>query len=144
MKRKIAIVLILVMMLMLTACAANPKDTEIKTVEKNGDTLFAIYDYDAKYNADSGCRHFCPPATMTEENQRDAAEAALAFAELAGVSQLVRVDFIVRDSDQKVYILEGNGLPGMTNTSMLPEEARVAGITMPELCTMLVRSAFER
>ena len=103
-----------------------------------------IYDYDAKYNADSGCRHFCPPATMTEENQRDAAEAALAFAELAGVSQLVRVDFIVRDSDQKVYILEGNGLPGMTNTSMLPEEARVAGITMPELCTMLVRSAFER
>ena len=48
MKRKIAIILILVMILMLTACAAKPKGTEIKTVEKNGDTLFAIYDYDAK------------------------------------------------------------------------------------------------
>ena len=36
------------MILMLTACAAKPKGTEIKTVEKNGDTLFAIYDYDAK------------------------------------------------------------------------------------------------
>ena len=48
MKRIIAIILILVMMLMLTACAAKPKGSEIKTVEKNGDTLFAIYDYDAK------------------------------------------------------------------------------------------------
>lgn len=100
-----------------------------------------IYDYDAKYNADSGCRHFCPPVSIPEEIQVEVATAALRFAKAAGADQLVRIDFIVRSSDKKVYLLEGNGLPGMTNTSMLPEEARTAGIAMPELCTLLVRGA---
>ena len=100
-----------------------------------------IYDYDAKYNEDSGCRHFCPPVSISEEIQAQVADAALRFAAAAGADQLVRIDFIVRNSDKKVYLLEGNGLPGMTNTSMLPEEARTAGISMPELCTLLVRGA---
>lgn len=100
-----------------------------------------IYDYDAKYNADSGCRHFCPPVSIPEEIQAEVADAAIRFAKAAGADQLVRIDFIVRSSDKKVYLLEGNGLPGMTNTSMLPEEARTAGIAMPELCTLLVRGA---
>ena len=100
-----------------------------------------IYDYDAKYNADSGCRHFCPPVSIPDDIQAQVADAALRFASAAGTDQLVRIDFIVRSSDKKVYLLEGNGLPGMTNTSMLPEEARTAGINMPELCTMLVRGA---
>ena len=48
MKRKIAFILMLVMLMLLTlaACATKPKGTEIKTVEKNGDTLFVIYDFD--------------------------------------------------------------------------------------------------
>ena len=100
-----------------------------------------IYDYDAKYNADSGCRHFCPPVSIPEEIQAEVADAAIRFAKAAGADQLVRIDFIVRSSDKNVYLLEGNGLPGMTNTSMLPEEARTAGIAMPELCTLLVRGA---
>ncbi len=46
MKRKIAIVLLAVMLLALTACAAKPKGTDILTVEKGGQELFVIYNYE--------------------------------------------------------------------------------------------------
>lgn len=103
-----------------------------------------IYDYDAKYNAQSPCRHLCPPETMTAEEQADASAAALAYAKAVGAESLVRVDFISRRSDGKAFILEGNGLPGMTETSLLPCEAKAEGISLPELCSNLVQSALKR
>ncbi len=100
-----------------------------------------IYDYDAKYNVNSPCRHLCPPETMNEEEQSIAKAAAKAYAVAVGAESLVRVDFIIRPSDGKVFVLEGNGLPGMTETSLLPIEAQTEGISLPELCSRLVRSA---
>ena len=100
-----------------------------------------IYDYDAKYNANSKTRHPCPPENMTPSQQEEVAREALAYAKKVGAENLVRVDVIVRASDGKVFILEGNGLPGMTPTSLVPTEAKTAGISMTELCSSLVESA---
>ena len=100
-----------------------------------------IYDYDAKYNANSKTRHPCPPENMTPAQQDEVAREALAYAKKVGAENLVRVDVIVRASDGKVFVLEGNGLPGMTPTSLVPTEAKTAGISMTELCASLVESA---
>ena len=100
-----------------------------------------IYDYDAKYNAESKTRHPCPPENMTPAQQDEVAREALAYAKKVGAENLVRVDVIVRSSDGKVFVLEGNGLPGMTPTSLVPTEAKTAGISMTELCSSLVESA---
>lgn len=100
-----------------------------------------FYDFEAKY-APGGSEHICP-AKISEElaktMQRLAVKAHKAL-ECAGVS---RTDFIVDDS-QICWILETNTIPGMTETSLLPDAARAAGMTFPEVCEKLIDLALER
>ena len=58
----------------------------------------------------------------------------------AGVS---RTDFILEE-DGSAWVLETNTLPGMTETSLLPDAARAAGIEFPDLCVQLVEDALKR
>jgi len=51
-----------------------------------------------------------------------------------------RIDFLM-DAANRFYCLEANTLPGMTPLSLLPQEAKTAGISYPELCEMIARSA---
>jgi D-alanine-D-alanine ligase len=46
-------------------------------------------------------------------------------------------------SRAKFYCLEANTLPGMTQTSLIPQAAAAAGITFPELCERIVRIALD-
>lgn len=100
-----------------------------------------FYDFEAKY-AQGGSRHICP-AHLTEEQtltiQKRAREAHFAL----GCDGVSRSDFIL-DSAGEFWILETNTIPGMTSTSLLPEAARVAGISFPELCVQLVEMALEK
>lgn len=48
------------------------------------------------------------------------------------------------DDEGDWWILETNTIPGMTGTSLLPDAARAAGISFPELCTMLIEFALEK
>lgn len=54
-----------------------------------------------------------------------------------------RLDFMMRE-DGRMYCLEANTLPGMTPTSLLPQEAQALGIGFPELCEELVRLSLRR
>jgi D-alanine-D-alanine ligase len=54
-----------------------------------------------------------------------------------------RVDIIL-DKNREPQVLEVNTIPGMTETSLLPEAAAVAGISMPQLCERVVRLSLER
>ena len=54
-----------------------------------------------------------------------------------------RVDFIL-DAEGNPYCLEANTLPGMTPTSLLPQEARAEGIEYPELCEKIIEISMER
>lgn len=98
------------------------------------------YDFESKY-APGGCEHVIP-ARIDDEialKLRDLAKKAHHALGCHGVS---RTDFII-DEEGSPWILETNTIPGMTATSLLPDTARVAGYTFPELCTKLVEYALE-
>lgn len=102
-----------------------------------------LLDYDAKYIHKSGeTLYHCPPRHVSEEVQKIAREQALKFAEAAGASTLVRVDVLVRRSDNAIFVLEGNSMPGCTDSSFMPRAARAAGMDVPELCSRLALAAF--
>ena len=48
------------------------------------------------------------------------------------------------DREGKLYCLEANTLPGMTPTSLIPQEAAVLGMSYPELCEELIRISMEK
>ncbi|MCB5410197.1 D-alanine--D-alanine ligase [Pseudogemmobacter faecipullorum] len=99
------------------------------------------YDYDAKYKT-GGSRHVLPA-----ELPREITEACLTISEKAcavlGCRGLARVDFRYDDARglAGLIILEVNTQPGMTPTSLAPEQAALCGISFPELCDRLVRDA---
>lgn len=99
------------------------------------------YDFDSKY-APGGSEHICPARLSDDDTAHIMATAVAAHNALCchGVS---RTDFIL-DANGDAWVLETNTLPGMTATSLLPDAAKAAGISFPELCTKLVQSAFER
>ena len=101
-----------------------------------------LYDYDAKYTHAAGeTQYLCPPQHIPEHLQQKAQEAAIAFAREIHAETLLRVDVIIRLSDEKIFVLEGNALPGCTESSLLPKAAAVAGIDFVSLCSGLVRHA---
>ena len=108
----------------------------IEIVPKIGDS----YDFESKY-APGGSEHICP-APIDEETTRKMQEYAIMAHKVLGCRGVSRSDFIV-DADGIPWILETNTIPGMTATSLLPDAARAAGMTFPELCTALIEYALE-
>ena len=99
----------------------------------------AFYTYEARY-APGRSEHFCP-APLGDALVKRVQEIAVAAHRTLGCRDLSRVDFVVGDAP---VLLEVNTLPGFTDTSLYPEAAGVAGITMPELCARLVEEALRR
>jgi D-alanine-D-alanine ligase len=121
------------------------------TVAVMGDRALAVtdivpqtkfYDYEAKY-APGGSRHIVPadvPAEVTDAVMRWAVEAHRAL----GCRGVTRADFRYDDTRSGtggVFILEVNTQPGMTPTSLVPEQAHHAGITFTELVRWMVEDA---
>jgi D-alanine-D-alanine ligase len=89
-----------------------------------------FYDYHAKY-APGGSRHILP-ARIPPKVAARAQALALAACRVLGTRGTARVDFIV-DRRYGPSLLEVNTIPGMTETSLLPEAARAAGIDFDAL-----------
>ena len=101
-----------------------------------------FYDYDAKY-ADGGSRHVVPAAVRDDVADRAKAVAVAAHRAL-GCRGASRADFRLDDTrsgDARLVLLEVNTQPGMTPTSLLPEQAQFCGISYPELCAWMVENA---
>jgi D-alanine-D-alanine ligase len=98
----------------------------------------AFYDYRAKYEKGMSDHFF--PARVPEAVYRRALEAGLSAHRSIGCRGYSRVDFIIDESGAP-YILEVNTLPGMTATSLLPEIAKGAGISFPDLVEEILRLA---
>ncbi len=97
------------------------------------------YDYQNKYFTDD-TQYFCPavlPEALTQEMQR---LAVLAYRAI-GCEGWGRVDFLLRESDQKPFLLEVNTSPGMTGHSLVPMAARAEGISYEDLCVEILRTA---
>jgi D-alanine-D-alanine ligase len=105
-------------------------------------TGHSFYDYDAKY-ADGGSRHTLP-APVHDSIREQAMEAAVRAHRALGCRGVSRADFRYDDTagePGRLYILEVNTQPGMTRTSLVPEQAAHLGIPFPELCAWMVREA---
>jgi D-alanine-D-alanine ligase len=86
--------------------------------------LTGVYSFEARYNA--GATTFFTPARIPEEATRRAADAAVAAHRALGLRHLSRVDMIV-DRAGTPWFLEANVLPGLTETSLLPQALEAAG-----------------
>ncbi|HEX8251915.1 MAG TPA: ATP-grasp domain-containing protein [Thermoanaerobaculia bacterium] len=82
------------------------------------------FDYEGKYLG-SGTREICP-ARIPEEMARDAQETALNAHLALGCAGYSRTDLMA--TEEGVFFLETNTLPGMTTSSLVPQELRVVGI----------------
>ncbi|GBR44970.1 MULTISPECIES: D-alanine--D-alanine ligase [Neokomagataea] len=110
--------------------------TDILPAENAG-----FYDFDAKYKA-GGSRHVLPadvPLAVTEK----ALDIALRAHQVLGCRGASRTDFRYDDTQDQLIILEVNTQPGLTPTSLLPEQAAYCGISYPELCDWMINEALK-
>jgi D-alanine-D-alanine ligase len=114
----------------------------IEIIPKGG-----FYDFTNKYpflnpQAGGAAQHVCPAqieSGKTEQIQQVALQAHRAL----GLQVYSRVDVILSD-DGGIHVLEANTIPGMTEASLLPEAAAVAGIGYPELCLRIIELSQRR
>ncbi len=97
-----------------------------------------FYDYEAKYNRDD-TRYLCPCGLPESKETKIRKEALEAFRILGGRGW-GRVDFLM-DEDGHHYFLEANTAPGMTDHSLVPMAARVAGMDYPALVRRVLELA---
>ena len=100
--------------------------------------LQGFYDYKNKYQAGSAIET-CP-AKISEEKTREMQGYAEKAFEILRLKNYARMDFMMSETEE-IFCLEANTLPGMTPTSLLPQEAAAAGISFSELCEMIVAAA---
>ena len=99
-----------------------------------------FYDYDAKYAA-GGSLHTLP-ADVSAAVRDEALDAALTVHNALGCRGLSRTDFRYdEEGDGKLYCLEINTQPGLTPTSLAPEQAAHLGISFEQLCQWMVEDA---
>ncbi len=114
----------------------------------NGEALPAVkiepargfYDYQAKYISDDTV-YRCP-CGLSEEAEREMRELALQAFAVLGCSGWGRIDILL-DGAQRPHLLEANTLPGMTDHSLVPKAAAVAGIAFDELVWRILETTLE-
>jgi D-alanine-D-alanine ligase len=102
-------------------------------------TLREYYDYEAKYEA-GGSRHVVP-ADLPSEVTKATLDAALKAHQALGCRGVSRSDFRYDDKAGRLVILETNTQPGMTPTSLVPEQAAYLGIDYPSLVRWMIEDA---
>lgn len=102
------------------------------------ETPHAFYDYEAKYSADS-TRYHCPSGLDAEVEAR-LRELALQAFDVVGASGWGRVDLML-DAAGRPFLLEINTVPGMTDHSLVPMAARVAGIDFDDLVRRILETS---
>ena len=105
----------------------------VEMIPKDG-----FYDYENKYIAGRTVE-ICPAPIGDERTEALAAITERMFA-LLGLRSYARADYIM-DGEGRLWFLEVNTLPGMTPTSLLPQEAAAVGMSYDELCDHIVHLA---
>ena len=100
-----------------------------------------FYDYKNKYQAGSTVET-CPALLSAEKTQEMQAIAEKVFKVLR-LKNYARMDFLMEEGTENLYCLEANTLPGMTPTSLLPQEAQAVGMSFEQLCEEIIRISLE-
>jgi D-alanine-D-alanine ligase len=102
----------------------------------------AFYDYESRYEI--GMTTFVCPAELPQETTARAQQLALEVYELLGCHGFARVDLMLEEPSGELWVLETNVVPGLTETSLLPQAADAAGIGFEELVERILASAHTR
>jgi D-alanine-D-alanine ligase len=117
----------------------NPRVLPIvEAVPKDED----FYDFEARYEI--GRTDFVCPAELDAAVAERAGELALHVYELLGLSGFGRVDLMLENATGELFVLEADTIPGLTETSLLPQAADAAGIGFDELVGRILASAPQR
>lgn len=120
-----------------TVCVFDDKALPVVEIEpKEG-----FYDYKNKYQAGNTVET-CP-AQLSPEKTAQLQDIAVRAYEALGISTYARFDFMM-DENGQFYCLEGNTLPGMTPTSLIPQEAAAIGVDFPDLCEWIMQSSLRK
>jgi len=111
-------------------------DRALGAIEIKPKTEF--YDYTAKYVA--GMSEHLYPAPLSTGLYEKVLASGLQAHKVLGCSGYSRVDFLI-DAEENLYLLEVNTLPGMTETSLMPEMARGAGVDFDALVEEILAAA---
>lgn len=112
-----------------------PKSLPLVEIVPKGE----FFDYDSKYT-ESGAEEIVP-ARISPKTTKKIQETAIKVYKSLGCKGFGRVDFILKGN--KVYVLEINTIPGMTAMSLLPKEAKAAGISYSKLLSKIINYALE-
>lgn len=102
--------------------------------------LTGFYDYKNKYQAGSAIET-CP-ANISKEKTEEMQKAAETVFKALRLKNYARMDFMMSESEE-IFCLEANTLPGMTPTSLLPQEAAAIGISFEQLCEKLMEYSLD-
>lgn len=108
----------------------------IEIIPKNG-----FFDYTNKYQADL-TTEICP-AVLDAETTALIKATTVAACQALKLNVYSRADFLLKE-DGSIYCLEVNTLPGMTPTSLLPQEAKADGIGYGELCELIIEKSLKK
>ena len=108
----------------------------VEIAPKNG-----FYDYKNKYQAGATVET-CPAQISDELTGKIQSQAVKAFNAL-GIKTYARMDFMV-DEEGNTYCLEANTLPGMTQTSLIPQEAAAIGKSYADLCEWIIEISLRK
>lgn len=100
------------------------------------------FDYKAKYEM-GGSEEVCP-AEIPNGVKNEIQKLAVKIFQAIGCKDLARADFIWSKKNNKIYFLEINTIPGMTQTSLAPQAAKAAGIEFGEFLDQLISSALNK
>jgi D-alanine-D-alanine ligase len=100
-----------------------------------------FYDFEARYEI--GRTDFTCPAELPGDAAERAQELAIRTVELLGCAGFARVDLMLDESGE-AWVLETNAIPGLTETSLLPQAAEAAGIDFDRLVARILTLALER
>ncbi len=101
-----------------------------------------FYDFESKYSNDEGAIHICP-GNFSKKESEEIAKMAAQIHKAIGARHYSRSDFIVHPK-RGIYALEINTLPGLTPTSLIPDEMKAAGSTYAELLDHLIKLALNK
>ena len=101
-----------------------------------------FYDFEARYEI--GRSEFVCPADLDEATVARAHELALDVYRLLGCFAFARIDLMLERDSGELYVLETNAIPGLTETSLLPQAAEAAGLSFDALVERIVELAPQR
>jgi D-alanine-D-alanine ligase len=101
-----------------------------------------FYDFEARYEI--GRTDFVCPAELPAETTERAHSIALDVYRLLGLDGFGRVDLMLEEGSGELFVLEANAIPGLTETSLLPQAAEAAGVDFDRLVARILALAVER